>query len=421
MNEFILASANPALGISIFIMGGLAGAVFYLPLKNVKNWAWESSWLFYALFGLFIVPVVLALIMSPNLLSVLQAAPSNELWKCYLCGAAWGFGGLTWGLMIRYLGVGLGLAIGCGLCSAAGTLVPKILDHKFGELLVPGSGITSLIGVVVSITGIVLVGMAGMSKEKEMPEEEKKKSVAEYNFGKGMMIALFSGLMSAALGIGLVGGKITEFKAQCGSQTAVIKVKEESDQKPTRFADVKGSFYDKDTKFWVAPNLAAGEKATAETWRGMPVLVIALLGGFTVNFLWCLFLNTKNKTFGDYTKKGAPIAANIVFGAVAGAIWACQFIAFKTGEPQMGDQGYVGWAVLMASSIMFSGVLGIIFSEWKGTSSRTRGLLFSGLVVLLGSAFIAGYSGKLGQGEKEAKAKSEEAARKAAVVAPVPK
>jgi len=412
MNHLILASANPALGISIFVMGGLAGAVFYLPLKNVKNWAWESSWLFYALFGLLIVPVVLALIKSPNALSVLQTAPSKELWYCYLCGAAWGFGGLTWGLMIRYLGVGLGLAIGCGLCSAAGTLVPKIITGKFGELLVPGAGITSLIGVVVSITGIVLVGMAGMSKEKELAEEEKKKSVAEYSFGKGMLVAAFSGLMSAALGFGLVGGKTIEFKSQFGSQTAVVQGTPQSI--PTQFAGVKGSFYDGETKSWVAPGLASGETATPIEWRGMPVLVIALLGGFTVNFLWCLFLNTKNKTFGDYIKKGAPIGANIVFGAIAGAIWTCQFIAFKTGEPQMGDQGYVGWAVLMASSIMFSGILGIILSEWKGTSARTRGLLFAGLFVLLGSAFVAGYGGKLGKDEKEAKAKTEVATKKAA-------
>jgi L-rhamnose-H+ transport protein len=355
MNEAVLTTSNPTLGIIIFVLGGLAGAVFYLPLKNVKNWAWESYWLIYALFALLIVPVTLALIKSPNMLAVFQQAPSRELWYCYLCGAAWGFGGLTWGLMIRYLGVGLGLAIGCGLCSAAGTLVPKLITGKFDELLQPGAGITSLIGVIVSVAGIALVGMAGMSKEKELSEEVKKKSVAEYNFGKGMMVAVFSGLMSAALGFGLVGGPAIEKLA------------------------------------------LTTEPVTPMAWKGMPVLVIALLGGFTVNFLWCLFLNAKNKTFGDYTKKSTPIIANIFFGAIAGAIWTCQFIAFKTGEPQMGNQSYVGWAVLMASSIMFSGILGIILGEWKGTSVRTRSLLCAGLIVLLGSAFIAGYSGKLGQ------------------------
>jgi len=62
--------------------------------------------------------------------------------------------------------------------------------------------------------------------------------------------------------------------------------------------------------------------------------------------------------------------------------------------------------VLMASSIMFSGILGLILGEWKGTSSKTSGLLTIGLAVLLGSAVLAGYSGKLGQ----------DAARKVAAV-----
>src|SRR5208282_6331519 len=110
MNE-----TNPPLGVLIFALGGLAGAVFYLPFKKVKNWAWESYWLVYALSGLLIVPWVLALTTSPNVFSVLKAAPGNTLAYCFFCGAAWGIGGLTWGLMIRYLGVGLGLALGCGI------------------------------------------------------------------------------------------------------------------------------------------------------------------------------------------------------------------------------------------------------------------------------------------------------------------
>jgi L-rhamnose-H+ transport protein len=292
MNDLVQPTTNPALGIIIFVLGGLAGAVFYLPLKKVKSWAWESYWLFWALFALLIVPIALALITSPNTFSVLKAAPGREVLYCYLCGAAWGFGGLTWGLMIRYLGVGLGLAMGCGLCSAAGTIVPKILKGEFGELFQSNAGICSFVGVLVSIFGIVLVGLAGMSKEKELPEEEKKKSVAEYNFKKGMLVALFSGLMSAALGFGLVGGPSIEKLA------------------------------------------LTTQPVTPLAWAGMPVLVIALLGGFTVNFLWCLFLNAKNKTFGDYTKKGAPIVPNVIFGAIAGAIWVCQFVAFKTADGQ---------------------------------------------------------------------------------------
>ncbi|MCE5185209.1 MAG: hypothetical protein LLF76_03690 [Planctomycetaceae bacterium] len=360
MDAGIVTSANPAVGIVIFMLGGLAGAIFYLPFKKVKNWAWESYWLVYALFGLVIVPWVLAFAMSPNVITVLKASPANVLWYCFICGALWGIGGLTWGLMIRYLGFGLGLAIGCGLTASVGTLVPKALKGEFSQLLEPGAGITSLIGIIIALVGIVLVGLAGMSKERELSEEEKKKAVAEFNFKRGIFVAIFSGIMSGAMGIGLQSGGAIE-------QLALTT-----------------------------------EPFTSMAWKGMPVLVVVLLGGFVVNGLWCIFLNVKNKSTGDYVKASSPIVANIILAAIAGAIWCSQFICFKTGEPKMGDTSYIGWTVLMASSILFSQILGLFLGEWKGTSKKTVSLLSIGLILLIMSAIMGGYSGYL---DKEAKEK----------------
>lgn len=356
------ATTNPALGVAIFALGGLAGAVFYMPFKKVTRWAWESYWLVYAVVGLIVVPWVLALSTSPNVFSVIRQTPAKEIGYCFLCGAMWGVGGLTWGLMIRYLGVGLGLAIGCGLCSAAGTLIPPILaghpEKLFGDL--PAQ--ISLAAVIVSVAGIVLIGMAGISKEKELSEEEKKKAVAEYNFGLGLTVAIFSGLMSAGMNFGLQGGiEMSKLAAT------------------------------------VAP-------ITSPTWTGMPVLVVVLAGGFVVNCMWCLMLNAKNKTFADYTRGDAPLLANLFFAALAGAIWCSQFICLKTGEPAMGQMAYIGFSVLFAAAILFSTILGIMLGEWKGTSGRTRGLLAVGLLVLLSSTCIAAYSGYAAEKAKAAKA-----------------
>jgi L-rhamnose-H+ transport protein len=366
--------ANPALGTMIFVLGGLAGAVFYLPFKKVTNWAWESYWFIYALFGLIIVPWVLAYCTSPNVVSVLSASPGKAIGYCFLCGAMWGFGGLTWGLMIRYLGFGLGLAIGGGLCSATGTILPPILkpvlERFFGDaaanvalsdaiqsglhtLYGTTSASVALLGIVVSLLGIAFVGAAGMSKEGELPEEEKKKAVAEFNFKKGMLVAIFSGIMSAGMSLGLQGGDAIQKLA-----------------------------------LTTAP-------ATKDMWKGIPVLVVVLLGGFAVNGLWCLFLNFKNKTTGDYLKSGAPLLPNFFLAGLAGAIWTSQFICFKTGEPQMGDKSYVGWSVLFASCILFGTLLGIVLGEWKNTSGRTRLLLTLGLICLVASSVISGYSGYL--------------------------
>jgi L-rhamnose-H+ transport protein len=355
------ALANPALGIIIFTFGGLAGAVFYLPFKKISKWAWESYWMIYAVVGLLIVPWALALATSPNVFSVLGAAPRGELWYCFLCGAAWGFGGLTWGLMIRYLGVGLGLAIGAGLISACGTVVPMIIKGTIGRLLSPGAGIVSLGAVVISLAGIVSVGLAGVSKERELSDEQKKSAVAEFNFKKGLLVAIFSGVMSSALGFGLQGGATIENLA-----------------------------------LTTAP-------ATPVIWKGMPVLAVALLGGFAVNFLWCLLLNLKNKSGGDYVRaRGAALSRNYVFAALAGVIWCSQFICFKTGQPAMGKTDYVGWAVLMASQILFGSLLGIALGEWKKTGGRTRALLVAGIILLVASSVVAGYSSHLAQTQTQA-------------------
>ena len=38
----------------------------------------------------------------------------------------------------------------------------------------------------------------------------------------------------------------------------------------------------------------------------------------------------------------------------------------------MGGLSYIGWAVLMASVILFGTILGIALGEWRNTSVRTR-------------------------------------------------
>jgi L-rhamnose-H+ transport protein len=128
----------------------------------------------------------------------------------------------------------------------------------------------------------------------------------------------------------------------------------------------------------------------------MPVLVRVVLGGFVVNASWCLILNVKNKTGGDYVRSDAPLLANFFWAALAGAIWCSQFISFKTGEPKMGPTSYIGWAVLMASTILFSQLLGLWLGEWQGTSRRTIQRLIGGLALLILSAVLAGVGPSLG-------------------------
>ncbi|MCQ2388237.1 MAG: rhamnose/proton symporter RhaT [Kiritimatiellae bacterium] len=340
---------NPVAGSLVFALGGLAGAVFALPFRGIKGVKYESYWLLYALAGLLLFPLALALATCPHAFAVLGEVPASTLAQCALFGALWGLGGLTWGLMIRYLGIGLGLAIGCGLCSATGTLIPPIVTGHAADLVATPGARLALGGVVGSLAGIALVGLAGMFKEGELSEEAKKKSVAEFDFRKGMLVALFSGIASAGMNFGLQSGGALE--------------------------------------------KAAAAHGTPAAWCGMPVLMVVLWGGLAVNVAWCLWQNAKNKSAGDY----ATMARKPLFAALAclaGVIWACQFACQKAGEPMMGDLKYIAFAVVMASSIFFSTLLGVALGEWKGTGARTKGCLALGVVVLVASFAAISLGGK---------------------------
>lgn len=335
------------LGMLIFCGGGLAGATFLLPARGVKGWAYESWWLVYVFIGLIVCPPVICYFTVPDFWNVAMSAPASVLARCAGFGAMWGVGALAWGLMVRYLGIGLGLAIGCGLCAATGTLIPPIATGHAADLVKDAGALTVLGGVVGSLVGIVFVGLAGKSKESEMPEEEKKKAVAEFDFKKGIVTAVIAGVFSAGMNFGLQGAEVIE--------------------------------------------KAAVEAGAKECWRGMPVIMVVLWGGFVVELLWCLQQNFKNRTFGDYLKVSPR---NVLLSASIGVIWVMQFVCTKAGEPLMGDLKYISFAVMMASTIFFSTLIGVFLGEWKGVGARTKAFLALGTVIMVASFCVISLGSK---------------------------
>ena len=332
---------NTMLGMAVFALGGLAGATFLLPARGVKGWAYESWWMLYVFLGLIVCPPLICYFTVPDFWNVTMTAPWSVLLRCAAFGMMWGVGALAWGLLVRYLGIGLGLAIGCGLCAATGTLIPPIATGHAADLVKDAGAVTVLCGVILSLVGIVFVGLAGKLKEAEMPEEQKKKAVAEFDFKKGVVTAVVAGLFSAGMNFGLQGAEVIENAA-----------------------------------------VAAGAK---ECWRGMPVIMVVLWGGFLVESVWCLQQNFKNRTFGDYAR---PSLRNILLCAAIGVMWVMQFVCTKAGEPLMGELKYISFAVMMASTILFSTIIGVFLGEWKGVSAKTKGCLSLGTLIMI-AGFIA--------------------------------
>ena len=339
------------LSIILMAIGSACAASFYVPIKKVHGWSWESYWIVQGVFSWIVAPWIFALFTVPNLLAVLTGSPSGAVFYTVLFGMLWGVGGLTFGLSMRFLGVALGQSIALGFCAALGTLIPPIISGQ--NLLGTHSGVLIVLGVSICIAGIAIVGYAGSLRSKNMSDEDRQKAIKEFALKKGLLIAVLAGVMSACFNFGING--------------------------------IPG--------FMDAGNViqqVAAAQGTNPLFVANPVYIFVMFGGFLTNFAYYMYLNAKNKTFGDYLSVPSNVlVSNLLFCLLGGTLWYLQFFFFGMGQSKL-PAGMVvfGWSILMAMNILFSNVWGIILKEWKGAGRKTITVLVIGLVVLVLSTFV---------------------------------
>src|SRR5260370_9116150 len=200
------------------------------------------------------------------------------------------------------------------------------------QVLGTRSGLVILAGVAVCLVGIAFAGAAGVSKEREMSDEQKRASIKEFDLKKGLLVGTFSGVMSACFAYGLAAGD------------------------PIKAITL--------------------QHRTSTLWQGLPVLVVLLAGGFTTNSIWCLLLNKRNQSGHHYFQSDigghvperseehiletvtdapgeemadtavlvstgadtlrAPMLPNYLLSALAGIPLDYQFFFFNIGQTRMG-------------------------------------------------------------------------------------
>ena len=386
---------NPFLGVIFHWIGGFASATNFIPFRGIKRWSWEIYWLIQGFAAWIVAPTLLGSIFVPNLFGIIHQVyvtnPKNVL-LAFVFGVLWGVGGITFGLAIRYLGIALGYAIALGLCAAFGTVVPPVAHGQFGAILHSTAGQIILLGVLVCLIGVAVNGAAGVSKEREItPEEKAEAGETDYNFGKGIAIAILAGFMSSFFAFGLDAGKPI------------------GDLARTQL-------------------LAAGR---LDLWQNLPILVVVLWGGFVTNFIWSAILIFQNGSVRQFTGEPgtnpmrathatgqtlvdfdpldpstydrlAPrtLVANYIFAALAGVIWYFQFFFYSMGQTKMGKYDFSSWTLHMASIIIFATLWGLFLKEWRGTSRRTKVLVATGLFLLISSTVVVGYGNYLKANEK---------------------
>ncbi|GAB3290763.1 L-rhamnose/proton symporter RhaT [Hymenobacter humi] len=340
-------------GVLLHALGGFASGSFYLPYKKISGWAWESYWLVGGIVSWVFAPLIMGSLTVHNLFGVLAQADTTTLAWTYLWGVLWGFGGLTFGLAMRYLGLSLGMAVTLGLCAVFGTVVPPLWLGTFPALVHSASGQVILMGLVVCVMGIVVCGLAGFMKEKSLTQAQKQETIAEFSLRKGVLVAVFSGIMSACFSFGLTAGQ----------PIATLATK----------------------------------SGTSELFANNAILVVILLGGLTTNAVWCIYLNIKNKTYTDYLNPSFPALRNVIFCALAGFTWYFQFFFYGMGDSQMGEYRFSGWTLHMAFIIAFSSFWGLYLHEWRGANRLTMRTVSLGILAVVLSTVIVGYGNYLGE------------------------
>ena len=327
-------------GLLIIAVGAFCQSSSYVPINKIKKWSWESYWFVQGVFAWLVFPFLGALLAVPDghsLFELYTAYPKESLLTAVF-GMLWGVGGLTFGLSMRYLGVALGQSIALGTCAGLGTILTPLFLGRPGDLT---SAVIS--GVVATLLGIAIIGVAGHMKSQSLSEEEKQKAVKDFNFTKGIAVALLAGFMSACFSIGLGFGE------------------------PLNFGD-----------------------ATADIYKTLPATLMVTMGGFLTNAAYCLYQNMRNKSFSDYQQSDLW-ANNLLFCALAGALWYSQFFGLSLGKGFLTDSPSLltfSWCILMALNVVFSNVWGFILKEWKGCSAKTILVLLAGIAVLILSSFL---------------------------------
>ncbi len=336
------------LGLLIIAIGAFCQSSCYVPINKIRDWSWESYWIVQGVFAWLLLPLLGAWLAVPeghSMCELFNSGNSFNIVMTMLFGVLWGVGGLTFGLSMRYLGVALGQSIALGTCAGLGTIMgPVLLNIFFPEQNALASLTASvIIGVVVTLVGIAVIGVAGSMKASSLSDEQKKEAVRDFNFPKGLAIALLAGFMSGCFNVGLAFGA------------------------DINFGDL-----------------------TPDMYKTLPATMLVTVGGFLTNAVYCFYQNSKNGTWGDY-RKTAVWGNNALFCLLAGALWYSQFFGLSLGKGFLTESATLttlSFCILMALNVVFSNIWGIILKEWKGCSSKTITVLIVGIVILIISSFL---------------------------------
>lgn len=335
---------SPVVAIGWHLLGAAMAATFYVPIERVKSWSWETTWAISGCFSWILLPVGVSLALLPDFHAFYASAGWPLLIRVALCGALWGVGSITYGLTVRHLGLSLGIGMAIGITLGVGTLLPPLLHGQAGLLFATRTGLITMAGILVSLTGVAIVSWAGHQKEVQ-----RKGQLQEFNLALGIFVAVLCGISSSGMSFGIDAAKPME-------QTAL--------------------------HLGINPLYAA-----------LPAYVLIMGGGSLVNWAYCGFRlwTLRHNPLGDLRQPAPALAKNTALAAAGGIMWYLQFFFYAWGAANIPQRlSYVNWMLHMSFYVLCGGVVGLALGEWKGVSSRPIRILCAGILLIIAAANLVG-------------------------------
>lgn len=346
--------SNPIFGTGLHAIGGISASTCYLPNTQTRKWSWGTFWLVQALFAWIIMPALVGWLTIPSFFTILYEAPSKPFWTAFLLGAAYGFGGMSFGKAINHIGYSLTYTLAIGISAVLGTILPMVILGGIGTYFSkPGGGIV-LSGMILSVIGVILCGWSGFNKEKDLNSIADRQT--SFNMTVGLFLTIIAGVLSGVFNLSLEYGQpVSDMAAQRG---AVI-------------------------------------------FQGNAKLIISTSGCFVVNFIWFIVAGIRNGTLHEFFPgeglSRRQILRNWIWSSVAGTLWCLQFFFYGLGHVKMGNFQFASWVLHMSMLIFFSYIVGILMKEWKQVKPKTNFILIIGLLTLIISFCITSYGSYIGE------------------------
>lgn len=320
---------NTAGGMCLLILAGIMNASFSLPMKFVRAWAWENTWLVWSVVALLVLPCALAFGTIPGFGSVLAGA-GGVVWTVAVCGAAWGVAQVLFGLALDRIGIALTFSIVLGLSAAMGSLIPLVRLHA--DRLFTAAGLVSLGGIALVLLGVATSAVAGKMRDHAKHADTGKAQ----GVGAGLVMAITSGICASMMNVGFALG---------------------------------------------APLATAATAHGANSlWVTDAIWVPLMAGGAVPNILYCVYLLNRRKTSANFGHGDA--ARNVPLALAMGVLWFGSSVLYGIATAFLGELGpVVGWPLFMSLIVIVASVVGVWSGEWRGAGKQA--LRVQGLAVLV--------------------------------------